>query len=138
VSAIKQTDTGFEVLTAVAMNVAIFWDRERHKTDCDTGYEVLTAVAMNVAIFWEPGKEEQRPNDSKINSLPLLFPEPYITGIPVGWLIAYLHWFLARLIFGHEDGGDIILRNVHTDYASQYSRRFQHSNGDVFILHHSM
>jgi hypothetical protein len=34
-------------------------------------------------------------------------------------------WFLAKLFFYHEDGGDIFLRNVgsHTDYTALYPRR---------------
>jgi hypothetical protein len=38
-------------------------------------------------------------------------------------------WFLTRLIFGPEDGGDTFLRNVgsYTDYTVLYPRRWQFS-----------
>jgi hypothetical protein len=39
-----------------------------------------------------------------------------------------VHWFLAQMIFYHEEG-DTFLRNVclHTGYTSLYPRRWQHS-----------
>jgi hypothetical protein len=45
-----------------------------------------------------------------------------------------LGWFLARLIFCPEDGGDTFLRKVcsHMDYTALYPRRFQHSTFFVF------
>jgi hypothetical protein len=38
-------------------------------------------------------------------------------------------WFLARLIFDPEDGGDTFLRSVgsYTDYTALYLRRWQFS-----------
>jgi hypothetical protein len=43
-------------------------------------------------------------------------------------LLPATRWFLARLIFDPEDGGDAFLRNVgsHTDY-----RRYIPENGDI-------
>jgi hypothetical protein len=37
-------------------------------------------------------------------------------------------WFLARLIFDHEDRDDTFPRNVcsHTDYTALYLKRWQH------------
>jgi hypothetical protein len=39
-------------------------------------------------------------------------------------------WFLARLIFDPENGGETILRSVgsHTDYTALYPRRWQFSD----------
>jgi hypothetical protein len=42
-------------------------------------------------------------------------------------------WFLARLIFDPEDGGDTLLRNVglHTDYTTLYPAIWQYSIGKL-------
>jgi hypothetical protein len=62
----------------------------------------------------------------------LLTSGPYIIVIPT--VISFClspssRWFLARLIFDPEDGGDTLLRNVGscTDYTALYPRRWQFS-----------
>jgi hypothetical protein len=45
-------------------------------------------------------------------------------------------WFLARLIFEPENGGDTFLENVSscTDYTASYPRRWHLSNGILEII----
>jgi hypothetical protein len=63
----------------------------------DSGFEGQT-LTLKVAIFWDI----------------VLFSQ-YIDG----------RWFLARLIFGSENGGDTFFRNVglYTDYTAVYPKR---------------
>jgi hypothetical protein len=44
------------------------------------------------------------------------------------------HWFLDLMIFGPEDGGNTLLRNVctHMDYIALYRTSWQHSPSDFF------
>jgi hypothetical protein len=64
---------------------------------------------------------------------PFLLPSgPYIIINPTDssfCLTPCSRWFLARLIFDHEDGGDTFLRNVgsYTDYTALYPSRWQFS-----------
>jgi hypothetical protein len=81
------------------------------------GCEVLTAVVINVAVFWDTAPCS-----------------PYVKRRFGG---TYHHhsahppatrWFLARLIFDLEDGGDKFLRNVslHADYTALYPTRWHY------------
>jgi hypothetical protein len=79
--ALHRRTVAFKGRSNVATDLrTVFSGAEILKTDLKrVGFEVLTAVAMNVAIF--------RVVRSSVISF-LLASKTYITGIPVGWLIA--------------------------------------------------
>jgi hypothetical protein len=85
------------------------------------GFEVLTAVVMNVIIF-----SDIAPCSRYVNRRFGITHHLHLQG---RILVPATHWFLARLIFGPEDGGDSFLRNVgpRTNYSVLYPRRWKHS-----------
>jgi hypothetical protein len=71
------------------------------------GFEVLTTVVMNAAIAWDTAPCS-----------------PYMKPTFRRNVSPSARWFLARMIFDYDDGGDTFFRNVgsHTDYKALYSK----------------
>jgi hypothetical protein len=100
------------------------------------GFEVLTAVSMKITIFWDIARFRRKVSPpssgfktSRINgdwATPFLLRSgPYITLIPIDssfCLATCSRWFLIRLIFNPENGGDTFLRNVgsYTGYTTLF------------------
>jgi hypothetical protein len=76
---------------------------------------------MKVAIFWDIAPCDPYMNRRLGGNYNLQFLESR-------YLLA--HWFLARMIFDPEDGGDTFLRNVgsYTDCTTLYLKRWQLSS----------
>jgi hypothetical protein len=111
---------GFEVLTAVVMEIAIFWDLAQCSPNMNRCFGGMYHLHFQ-------GRKSAEPMGT--GEHPFLLPSgPYITVIPTDssfCLAICSHWFLIRLIFDHEDGGDMFLRNVgsYTDYRTLFPRR---------------
>jgi hypothetical protein len=100
-------EVGFEVITAVVINVAIFWDIVSHSPYVNQRFGGTYHLHL-----W--GKKSAKQETCMQNSA-----KP-----PAAC------WLLALLIFDPEDGGDTSLRNVgsHVDYTVLYPGRWQYQD----------
>jgi hypothetical protein len=90
----------------------------------------------------EPGKEEQRANESRHNPLPLTF-EPYVTGILAGWPFFFFFFFLPTHLL--EAGFLLcwflalnmeVIRSSETSVHIQTTRRYIPEDDNFHNYHH--
>jgi hypothetical protein len=95
------------------------------------GFQLLRAVFMNVAIFWDVAPCSLYVNGRFEGKYQLYLQNRKSTNITY---LPATRWFLSRLIFDCEDGTNTFLRNVgsHTDCKALYPRS-QHSILLLFI-----
>jgi hypothetical protein len=75
----------------------------------DVVFDVLTAVVMEVAIFWDTGRLDSMWTKFRKNATPAT------------------RCFLVRVIFNHDDGCEMFLRNVgsYKGWTALHPRRWQ-------------